>query len=58
LPAFLALCAPGEVLVHSHKGTASGRISKAAYEASGAANKLTRMEEKLDDTKVAEWLVK
>ena len=58
LPAFLALCAPGEVLVHNHRGTASGRISKAAYEAAGVANKLTRMEEKLDDTKVVEWLVK
>jgi dienelactone hydrolase len=58
LPAFLALCAPGEVLVHNHRGTASGRISKAAYEAAGAANKLTRMDEKLDDTKVVEWLAK
>jgi hypothetical protein len=58
LPAFLALCAPGEILVHNHKGTASGRISKAAYDAASAANKLTRMEEKLDDMKVVEWLAK
>ena len=55
LPAYLALCAPGEILVHNHKGTASGRISKAAYDAAGAANKLTRMEDKLDDSKVVEW---
>jgi hypothetical protein len=58
LPAFLALCAPGEILVHNHRGTASGRLSKAAYDAAGAADKLTRMDEKLDDVKVVEWLVK
>ncbi len=37
LPAFLALCAPGEVFVHNHRGTASGRLPRAAYEAAGAA---------------------
>jgi dienelactone hydrolase len=58
LPAFLALCAPGEVLVHNHKGTATGKLPKAAYDAVGAADKLTRSEEKLDDAKVVEWLVK
>jgi dienelactone hydrolase len=58
LPAFMALCAPGEILVHNHKGTASGRLSKAAYDAAGAGNKLTRVDEKLDDMKVVEWLVK
>ncbi|MCI0705647.1 MAG: hypothetical protein L0241_31695, partial [Planctomycetia bacterium] len=58
LPAFLALCAPGEVLAHNHKGTASGKLPKAAYAAAGAANKLTRSETKLDAAKVVEWLVK
>ncbi len=58
LGAFLALCAPGEVLIHNHKDTHTGRISRAAYEAAGAANKLTRNAEKLDATKVVEWLVK
>ncbi|MFO0821722.1 MAG: hypothetical protein U0792_01160 [Gemmataceae bacterium] len=56
--AFLGLCAPGEVLVHNHKGTGSGDLSRAAYEAAGAADKLTRSAEKLDDAKVVEWLVK
>lgn len=56
--AFLALCAPGEVLVHNQKGTDSGKLSRAAYEAAGAANKLTRNAEKLDPAKVVEWLVK
>ena len=58
LGAFLALCAPGEVLVHNHRGTETGRASRAAYEAAGAANKLTRSPDKLDPAKVVEWLVK
>ncbi len=56
--AFLALCAPGEVLVHNHKGSSTGQVSRAAYEAAGATNKLTRSAEKLDAAKVVEWLVK
>ncbi|VTS02047.1 alpha/beta hydrolase family protein [Gemmata obscuriglobus] len=58
LGAFLALCAPGEVLVHNHKDTGTGQLSRAAYEAAGAANKLTRSADKLDPAKVVEWLVK
>ncbi|OWK36365.1 acetylxylan esterase [Fimbriiglobus ruber] len=58
LPAFLALCAPGEVLAHNHKGTATGKLSKAAYAAAGAADKLTRAESRLDPTVVTDWLVK
>jgi dienelactone hydrolase len=58
LPAFLAACAPGELLVHNHKGTASGKLPKAAYEAAGAAAKLVRKEEKLKPAEVVEWIVK
>ncbi len=58
LAAFLALCAPGEMLSHNHKGTGTGQLSKAAYDAAGAADKHTRAAEKLDDAKVVEWLVK
>jgi pimeloyl-ACP methyl ester carboxylesterase len=58
LPAFLALCAPGEVLAHNHAGTSSGKLSKAAYDAAGAPDKLTRVNEKMDDIKVVEWLLK
>jgi hypothetical protein len=58
LGAFLALCAPSEVLVHNQMGTGTGQLSRAAYEAAGAANKLTRNGAKLDDAKVVEWLVK
>jgi dienelactone hydrolase len=58
MPAFLALCAPGEVLVHNHKGTATGKLPKAAYDAAGASDKLTRVPEKLDDASVIAWLMK
>lgn len=58
LGAFLALCAPGEVLVHNHAGTGTGKLAQAAYTAAGAADKLTRSGDKLDDLKVVEWLVK
>lgn len=58
LGAFLALCAPGEVLAHNHKGTNTGKVAKAAYDAASATDKLTRVDEKLADTKVVEWLVK
>ncbi|MBX9622300.1 MAG: acetylxylan esterase [Gemmataceae bacterium] len=58
LGAFLALCAPGAVLVHNHAGTGTGKLPLAAYAAAGAADKLSRSADKLDDLKVVEWLVK
>lgn len=58
LPAFLALCAPGEVLAHNHKGMSTGKLPKSAYDAAGASDKLTRSDDKLDDAKVVEWLMK
>jgi dienelactone hydrolase len=58
MPAFLALCAPGEVLAHNHQGTGTGKLPQAAYAAARADDKLTRFAEKLDDAKVVEWLVK
>ncbi len=58
LGAFLALCAPGEVLVHNQAGTGTGELSRAAYKAAGAADKLNRNADKLDPMKVVEWLVK
>lgn len=56
--AFLALCAPDPVLVHNHKDSGTGQLSRAAYEAAGAAHMLTRSPDKLDAAKVVEWLVK
>lgn len=58
MPAFLALCVPQEMLAHNHKGTATGHIVKAAYEAAGANEKLTRNMEKMEPMKVVEWLLK
>jgi dienelactone hydrolase/pimeloyl-ACP methyl ester carboxylesterase len=58
LGAFLALCAPGEVFVHNHQGTGSGKLAESAYAAAGVKDKLQRNAEKVDDLKVVEWLVK
>jgi hypothetical protein len=58
LPAFLAMAAPGEVLTHNHRGTATGQLPKAAYAAAGADAKLVRDATKWDDAKVAAWLVR
>jgi dienelactone hydrolase len=56
--AFLALCAPDEVLIHNQMGSGSGQLSRAAYDAAGAGDKLNRNAAKLDPIKVAEWLAK
>jgi hypothetical protein len=58
LPAFLACAAPGEVLTHNHRGTATGQLPKAAYAAAGADAKLVRDAAKWDDAKVAAWLTR
>ena len=55
--AFLALCAPGEVLAHNHRGTSTGKLPQAVYAATGEKDKLTRVTEKLDAAKVIEWVV-
>jgi hypothetical protein len=58
LPAFLALCAPGEVFAHNHAGTSSGQLSKAAYEAVGAKDALKRQPEKAKPDEVIAWLTR
>ncbi len=58
IPAFLALAAPSEVLAHNHQGTATGRLTRAAYVAGGAESKMTRDPMKYDDAKVVAWLVR
>src|SRR5262249_2339691 len=37
LPALAALSAPGELFIHNHRGTGSGRWLEAAYQAAGVA---------------------
>jgi dienelactone hydrolase len=58
LPAFLALCAPGEIFVHNHAGTSSGHLSKAAYEAAGAKDALKRQPERARPDEVIAWLTR
>src|SRR5262249_14597976 len=57
LPAFAALCAPGELLLHNHGG-AGGALVKAAYDAAGVPKRHEEVADKLAAEKVAEWLVR
>jgi hypothetical protein len=56
--AFLALSAPGEVFAHNHAGTSSGHLSKAAYDAAAAGDKLKRQPEKAKAEEVIAWLTR
>ncbi|HEX4590461.1 MAG TPA: hypothetical protein VH120_11060, partial [Gemmataceae bacterium] len=58
LPAFAALCAPGELLLHNHRGTGTGRTTPDAYRAAGADDKLRREPARLPADKVAEWILR
>jgi dienelactone hydrolase len=58
LPAFAALCAPGELLLHNHRGTGTGRLTPEAYRAVGAEGKLARESGRLTGTKVVEWVLR
>src|SRR5262249_55374086 len=58
LPALAALAAPGELYVHNHQGTGSGKWLTAVYQAAGAADKLQRSPGKVTPEKVVEWLVR
>jgi hypothetical protein len=57
LPAFAALGAPGELLLHNHRQTGTGRLVSAAYRAAEAEGKLRRDPERLAAEKVVEWLM-
>jgi dienelactone hydrolase len=58
LPALAALCAPGELYLHNHKGTGMGEWVKAAYEAAATPGRLQRSGDKVAPEKVAAWLVR
>jgi len=58
LPAFAAMAAPGEVLLHNHAGTSTGKLTQAAYEAAGAADKLRREAKQLPPLDVVTWLTR
>jgi hypothetical protein len=58
MAAFLALCAPHDLLIHNQSGTGVGQLSRAAYEAAGAKDRLTRSPTKLKEMEVIDWLLK
>jgi hypothetical protein len=58
LPAFAAMCAPGELLLHNPSQTDADRLVKDAYHAAGADGKLRREPKRLAADKVVEWLLR
>jgi hypothetical protein len=58
LPAFAALCAPGKLFLHNHAGTSSGKMTKSAFDAAGAADKLNRKPQQATPAEVVDWLTK
>ena len=58
LPALAALAAPGELLVHNHRGSGSGEWLKGAYKAAGAEAKLMRSGDRMAEDKVIAWLLR
>ena len=58
LGAFAALCAPGELLLHTYRGTGLGTMVPGTYRAAGAEPKLRRESERLPAAQVVEWLLR
>jgi dienelactone hydrolase len=58
MPAFAALCAPGELLLHNQVSTWSNTSLESAYKAARAEGKLRTELKKVDDLKVVEWLLR
>jgi dienelactone hydrolase len=58
LGAFAALCAPGELFLHNHAGTGTGKLSGAGYTAAGAADRLRREPQRAEAGAVVEWLLR
>jgi hypothetical protein len=58
MAAFAALCAPGELLLHNHRGTGTGKLVPDAYRAARADGKLRREPLRLAGEKVVEWIAR
>lgn len=58
LSAFVALCAPGEVLAHHLPAGGLGRLPAAAYAAAAAADRLSLTADRLDEARVLDWLTR
>jgi hypothetical protein len=57
LPAFSALCAPGELLLHNHRNSGTGQLLPDAYRSVGAETHLRREPLKLRGEQVVEWVL-
>jgi Acetyl xylan esterase (AXE1) len=57
LGAFAALAAPGDLLLHNHRGTGTGQLLPQAYKAANAEQHLCREPERLRAESVIEWLM-
>ena len=58
LYALASLAAPGELFVHNHSGTGSGRWLRPAYQAAAAPDRLRRSGGKVDAEEVVRWLLR
>src|SRR5262249_51475431 len=58
LGALAALAAPGELLVHDHRGTGSGKWLESVYKAAGHPERLHREQDKATPEKVVAWLLR
>jgi hypothetical protein len=58
IPAFLALCAPREVLAHNSNGCGSFTTTNAAYKATGAEKAFDLHGEKLEAGEIIQWLLR
>jgi dienelactone hydrolase len=58
LPAFAALCAPGELLLHNTRGLTVDEWTESAYQAAGSPHALTALAEKASPEAVTNWLLR
>jgi dienelactone hydrolase len=57
MAAFAALAAPGDLLLHNHRGTGTGLLPPLAYKAANAEAHLRRESERLPPQVVIDWLL-
>jgi dienelactone hydrolase len=58
LGALAALGAPGEAYLHNHRGSGTGKWTKAVYAAAGASDKVVRSNVAVEDKKLIVWLLR
>ncbi|HEV3203273.1 MAG TPA: hypothetical protein VGY77_02770, partial [Gemmataceae bacterium] len=58
LPAFAALCAPGELFLHNHRGMGIGGYVRDAYKAAGQERHFHHQGDKASSEKAVQWLLR